>query len=58
MIVGSIVIYLAGATWLSGFIGGEKAIAVGVMPFVFGDLVKAGLAALVFPAIWTLTGRK
>ncbi|MCB1883722.1 MAG: biotin transporter BioY [Geminicoccaceae bacterium] len=42
----SAAIYLPGVLWLSGFVGGfGKAIAVGVVPFLLGDLLKSALAA-------------
>jgi len=54
MLLGSAVIYLCGAAWLAGFIGVEKAIQLGVMPFIYGDILKAALAAALFPAVWSL----
>jgi len=54
MLAGSAVIYLFGATWLSTVIGTEKAIQFGVLPFLYGDLLKAALAATLFPAVWKL----
>ena len=38
-------IYLLGAGWLATFVGPEKAVGLGVAPFLLGDLVKLGLAA-------------
>ena len=58
MLLGSAVIYLCGATWLASFIGSEKAIKFGVMPFLYGDLLKAALAAALFPAVWSLIKKK
>ncbi|MDE3045303.1 MAG: biotin transporter BioY [Verrucomicrobiota bacterium] len=40
MVAGNIVLYIMGASWLSTFLGPQKAIALGVAPFVFFDLVK------------------
>ena len=54
MLLGSAVIYLCGVTWLSTFIGLEKAIQFGVLPFIYGDILKAALAAALFPAVWSL----
>jgi biotin transport system substrate-specific component len=36
-------IYVLGAAWLSTFVGFDKAIAVGVVPFLLGDAVKGAL---------------
>ncbi len=52
MLAGSAVIYLFGATWLAYLIGTEKALQFGVIPFLYGDLLKAALAAALFPAVW------
>lgn len=57
MLVGSAVIYLFGATWLSSLIGIEKAVKFGVLPFLYGDLLKAAIAAGLFPAVWSLLGK-
>jgi len=32
-------------------------VAVGLMPFIIGDIIKATLAALAFPLAWKLIGR-
>jgi len=58
MLLGSAVIYACGATWLSAFIGMEKAVQFGVLPFLYGDLLKAALAAALFPAVWSLLKRR
>jgi biotin transport system substrate-specific component len=45
-LVGMLAIYLVGFLWLGIMIGSmEKAIMVGVLPFIVLDLVKAGIAA-------------
>jgi biotin transport system substrate-specific component len=36
-------IYLLGAAWLATFVGAQKALALGVLPFLLGDAVKLGL---------------
>jgi len=40
MVVGNLILYILGASWLSTFIGIDKAILLGVVPFLFFDLVK------------------
>lgn len=42
---GSGVFYLFGALWLSTYVGFEKAILTGVLPFIFGDVIKSALFA-------------
>lgn len=44
MSVGNAVIFLFGAIWLSFFIGGAQAIILGVLPFIFGDIIKLLIA--------------
>lgn len=58
MLAGSAIFYLVGASWLASFVGPEKAIAAGIMPFLIGDAVKAMLAAALLPAAWALLPRK
>lgn len=53
---GTLVIYAAGALWLSVYVGFDKAIITGVAPFVACDVIKAVLAGLALPAGWKLTG--
>ncbi len=52
MVIGNIIIYAFGATWLSTVIGFEKAIQAGVLPFLLGDAVKIVAAAVLVPAVW------
>ncbi len=44
-------VYLLGAARLSTFVGGENVISIGVTPFLFGDVLKAGIAVLAAPMI-------
>lgn len=57
--IGSVIIYAFGATWLAIFIGlggGDNSVLtvlqLGVIPFLFGDLVKAVAAAALLPLAW------
>lgn len=54
MIIGNLVIYAFGFSWLSTFIGAEKAWIYGVKPFIWGDLLKIGLAAVILPGLWAM----
>jgi len=45
--IGSAVIYLFGVSWLAVTVGAEKSLALGLAPFVPGDLLKISLAAVV-----------
>jgi len=57
MIAGSIVIFGLGLGQLSRFVPGNSLLASGLLPFVPGDLIKAALAAAVFPATWKFVNR-
>ncbi len=52
MAIGNFVIYLFGASWLSGFVGFQAALVQGVLPFLVGDAVKIALAAAAMPGAW------
>jgi biotin transport system substrate-specific component len=65
MVVGNIVIYAFGLLWLCCLTGiNRKVPAVGLYPFLVGDLLKIALAAAVLPSGWKLleygglTGKK
>jgi biotin transport system substrate-specific component len=57
-VIGGAIVYLLGVPWLAALKGWDIAITYGLAPFVIGDLVKAGLAALCLPAAWQLIGPK
>jgi biotin transport system substrate-specific component len=57
MLVGSALIYIPGLLWLGQLYGWDQPIlAWGLTPFLVGDALKLGLAALVVPALWKLVG--
>ncbi len=58
MLVGEIVIYVFGVPWLAYFVGVEKALPLGLYPFILGDAIKLVLAALVLPSTWKLIGAR
>lgn len=55
IIVGSAIIYVAGVPWLafSADLTLTEAVAVGLIPFVLGDVVKAVAAVLVAESLWS-----
>lgn len=69
MAMGSIVIYVFGAAWLSRHLGvpvavsdpavseGRTALSMGVTPFLVGDVIKMALAGAVAPVAWTVVER-
>jgi biotin transport system substrate-specific component len=59
MAAGLGVIYLGGASWLSVVFGKSlsETVALGVTPFLLGDVLKVLVAAFGLPAIWRWVGR-
>lgn len=58
MVIGNLVIYAFGLSWLVRFVGPERVLALGVIPFLAGDAVKVLLAAVALPGGWKLLGRR
>ncbi|MCI0595450.1 MAG: biotin transporter BioY [candidate division Zixibacteria bacterium] len=54
MILGNVIIFSFGALWLARFVGLDKALSLGVLPFLAGDVVKIGLATIALPGAWKL----
>ncbi|MFJ9676890.1 biotin transporter BioY [Streptomyces sp. NPDC101194] len=60
MVLGSAIIYAVGVPYLALATGmsASAAIAVGLVPFLLGDALKAALAMGALPAAWKLIGRR
>jgi len=60
MVVGEIIIYAFGLTWLALdlHLSASTTLAYGFTPFVAGDAIKAAIAAGLLPVAWQLAGRK
>jgi biotin transport system substrate-specific component len=56
MLLGSAAIYVPGLPWLAAFVGGERALVLGLYPFLAGDLLKLALAAALLPIGWKVVG--
>jgi biotin transport system substrate-specific component len=54
ILLGNAVIYAFGLPWLAHFVGGERVLALGVLPFIPGDLWKLLLATMLLPWGWKL----
>jgi biotin transport system substrate-specific component len=54
MLAGEIVLYAFGVCWLAIMTNIRIALAVGLYPFIVGDVLKVVLAAAVLPAGWKL----
>ena len=59
MAVGDVIIFIIGVTWLAFalHVGPAKAIQYGLTPFVWGELIKAGIAGVALPSSWRLVDR-
>ncbi len=59
MVVGNVVIYTIGVTYLKFAIDASwaTALALGVVPFLVGDALKIALAAGLLPGTWRLLSR-
>jgi biotin transport system substrate-specific component len=54
-LVGTVIIYAFGVTWLSTIVGGfGKAIELGLLPFIVGDVLKMLAAGMALPAAWKM----
>jgi biotin transport system substrate-specific component len=59
-LTGTVVIYIFGVAWLAGSLGvdASRAMELGLIPFVVGDLLKVVLAGLALPAAWRIARRR
>jgi biotin transport system substrate-specific component len=57
-VFGSAVIYVCGAAWLAHSldVSAERAIALGVTPFLIGDALKIAVVGVGLPVAWRLVG--
>jgi biotin transport system substrate-specific component len=58
MAIGSCLILAFGTLWLSRFVGWDRALQTGFLPFVPGDLLKIAMATALLPSGWKLIGRR
>lgn len=59
LLAANVLVYVPGIAWLSVLYEGKGlawAIEVGLTPFLIGDALKLGLAALLVPGLWKLIG--
>lgn len=54
MLLGNLVIYVCGLSWLARFVGADKVLALGFYPFIPGDLMKLALATVLLPSGWKI----
>jgi biotin transport system substrate-specific component len=58
MLLGNLVIYVSGLLWLGTLVGYGKVFAVGMLPFLPGDVLKLALAAAILPTVWRFIRQK
>lgn len=56
MLIGNSTLYVFGLRWLAVFVGIQRALPLGLYPFVPGDLLKLAIAAMLLPTGWKLLG--
>ena len=56
-LLGTVIIYLFGVPWLAAEldVSWQRAVELGAVPFIIGDLIKVGLAGVLLPGAWQLT---
>jgi len=57
MFLGNAAIYVFGLPWLAYFVGGGRVLEMGLLPFIPGDFLKLGVAAMLLPQGWRLMGK-
>ena len=58
MSVGHVLLFVPGVAWLAVLFGAEKAIAVGLTPFIAATLLKTALGAALMQASWMVVARR
>ncbi|HXF73159.1 MAG TPA: biotin transporter BioY [Actinomycetota bacterium] len=60
MLIGEVVLYAVGVPWLAAALGvpAERALELGLYPFVLGDVLKLFAAAVLLPSAWRLVGEE
>ena len=58
ILLGSAPIFACGLVGLSRFVPADALLVTGLLPFIPGDLIKAGISAGLLPYGWNLLGRK
>ncbi len=46
MLIGNLIVYLCGFSWLSAYVGMKQAFLLGIAPFALADLIKLSLVVL------------
>lgn len=57
MLAGDAIIFFLGMVWLARYVGSSNVWAMGLLPFIPGDILKIALAALLLPTGWAMLRR-
>jgi biotin transporter BioY len=57
MLLGEVVLYACGLTWLAAFVPADKLLQSGLYPFIIGDLIKMAMATAALPAGWAIVDK-
>ena len=57
LILGTIIIFIFGVGYLGTIIGFDKALALGLYPFILSEFFKIALALALIPTIWKYANR-
>ncbi len=57
-LLGHIIIFACGLTWLSFYVPTNKVISLGLMPFLPGMVFKTVLAAIIMPGLWKFVSKE
>ena len=58
MTAGTAVIFALGMSWLGIFVGYNNVIAMGLVPFIPGAVIKLAIASAILPTAWKFLGKK
>jgi len=56
MVLGNVMILVPGLLQLQAFVGPDRVLAMGLVPFLAGDVVKIAIAAALLPLAWKWIG--
>ncbi len=51
-LLAEVALYLPGLAWLALYVGPQRVVALGLAPFVVGDVLKALIAGALVPTVW------
>ena len=54
MLAGNAILYVPGLIQLAFWVGWDKTLALGLYPFIAGDLVKLYIASMMLPSAWAI----